>query len=109
MEFVRVASLAEIPAGEVRAFELPSGRVAVAHVDHRVFAVSDGCTHAGCPVSEGAVSADEVSVRCSCNDCVFDLENGEPLDGSATDPLPVYPVRLDDGWVEVGTEPGVQP
>jgi 3-phenylpropionate/trans-cinnamate dioxygenase ferredoxin subunit len=109
MEFVRVGTLAEIPAGEVRAFELPAGRVAVAHVDHRVFAVGDECTHAGCSVSEGEVSRSEPSVRCLCHDSLFDLENGEPLEGPAADPLPVYTVRLEEGWVEVATEPGTQP
>ena len=33
MEFVRVGALAEIPEGEMRAYDLPAGRVTVAHVE----------------------------------------------------------------------------
>ncbi|MEX0756016.1 MAG: Rieske 2Fe-2S domain-containing protein [Actinomycetota bacterium] len=109
MEFVRVGALAEIPDGELRAYELPFGRVAVAHLGHRLYAVGDTCTHAGCPVSEGSLSDTESAVVCSCHRSVFDLATGEPIDGPATDPLAIYPVRTDDGWVEVATEAGTDP
>jgi 3-phenylpropionate/trans-cinnamate dioxygenase ferredoxin subunit len=109
MEFVRVGALAEVPEGEVRAFELPARRVAVAHVDHHLYAVADECTHAGCSVSEGEVSESEPAVRCPCHESLFDLENGEPLDGPAVDPLAVHAVRVEDGWIEVASEPGIQP
>ena len=32
---------------------------------------------------------------------VFDLETGEPTEGPAADPVPVFPVREVDGWIEV--------
>jgi len=34
------------------------------------------------------------------------VETGEPVDGPAQDPVPVFPAHLtDDGWVEVATQP----
>ena len=57
--FVRVGSFAEIPEGEMRAYDLPTGRIAVAHVESRVFAFSDECTHAGCSLSE-SINADQL-------------------------------------------------
>ena len=52
MEFMRVGALAEIPEGEVRAYDTPTGRVAVAHVEAHVYAFGDECTHQGCSLAE---------------------------------------------------------
>jgi 3-phenylpropionate/trans-cinnamate dioxygenase ferredoxin component len=104
VEFVRVASLAEIPEGEIRAFDLPTGRVAVAHVEARLFAFADGCTHAGCALSEGGFDDRESTVECPCHGSVFDVETGEPLEGPAQDPVPVHQARLVEGWVEVAEQ-----
>jgi nitrite reductase/ring-hydroxylating ferredoxin subunit len=38
---------------------------------------------------------------------VFDVETGEPVEGPAIDPVPVFAARLtDDGWVELATQTG---
>lgn len=105
MDFIRVGSLAEIPEGEVRAFDLPSGRVAVAHEEARLLAFADGCTFGGCALSEGRFDDREVTIECATCSSVFDAETGEPLDGPARDPVAVHQVRLVDGWVEVAERP----
>jgi 3-phenylpropionate/trans-cinnamate dioxygenase ferredoxin component len=105
MEFVRVASLAEIPEGEMRAFDLSSGRVAVAHVEARLFAFADECTHAGCALSEGDFDDRAAIVECPCHGSVFDVETGEPLEGPAQDPVAIHQARLVDGWVELADQP----
>ena len=104
-EHVRVGTLAEIPEGEIRAFDLPTGRVAVAHDERRLFAFAETCTGLGCSLAEG--SFDDRSAQLSCTECesVFDLETGEPVGGPARDPLPLYSAREDDGWIEVSTAP----
>ncbi|MDP9342830.1 MAG: non-heme iron oxygenase ferredoxin subunit [Actinomycetota bacterium] len=98
--FVRVGSLAEVPDGEVRGYELDGIRVAVAHLDGQVHALGDECTHRSCSLSEGELEPGG-SVVCPCHGSRFDLESGEPLDGPAAEPVPVYPARVEDGWVEV--------
>lgn len=104
--FVRVGSLAEIPEGEMRAYDLETGRVAVAHVEYRLFAFGDGCTHAGCSLSEGEFDDRANTVTCASDESVFDVETGEPVAGPAQDPVPVYAVREVDGWIEIATQPG---
>lgn len=101
-EFVRAGSFAEIPEGELRAFELPTGRVCLAHAGGEVYAVGDECTHQGCSLAEDGELKDDETIECSCHGSLFDLSTGEPTRGPAMDPLPVYQVRLTDGWVEVG-------
>jgi 3-phenylpropionate/trans-cinnamate dioxygenase ferredoxin subunit len=109
MEFVRVGALAEVPEGEVRAYDTPAGRVSVAHVEQRVFAFGDECTHMGCSLADGEFSDREGTIECPCHGSVFDVATGEPIEGPARDPVPVYPARVtDDGWVEVGSEPGTE-
>jgi nitrite reductase/ring-hydroxylating ferredoxin subunit len=39
---------------------------------------------------------------------VFDVETGEPVEGPAEDPVPVFRTREVEGWVEVADEPGTE-
>ncbi len=105
MDFIRVGSLAEIPEGEVRAFDLPAGRVAVAHVEARLFAFGDGCTHAGCALSEGSFDDRETTIECANDGSVFDVETGEPVEGPAQEPVAIHQARVVDGWIEVAEHP----
>ena len=110
MDYIRVGGIAEIPEGEMRAFDAPMGRVTVAHVEHRLFAFGDECTHAGCSLAEGEFDDRAATVECPCHGSVFDVETGEPIDGPAQDPVPIFATRvIDDGWVEVGTTAGSEP
>lgn len=105
-EFVRIATLGEIPEGGVRGFDLPWGRLAVARVDQEIHAIGDECTHASCSLSEGVIPDDETAVECPCHGARFDLRSGEPLEGPAIDPVPTYPTRIVDGWIEVARVDG---
>jgi nitrite reductase/ring-hydroxylating ferredoxin subunit len=103
-EHVRVGTLAEIPEGEMRAYDLGGIRLAVAHQDGEVHAVADECTHLGCSLSEGELDAEGI-VTCPCHGSRFDVTTGEPVEGPADEPIRVFPARLDAGWVEVAVAP----
>lgn len=106
MEFTRVGALAEVPEGELRAYELPAGRVAVAHLENDLFALGDECTHEGCSLSDGEIDEAADTIVCPCHGSAFDLRDGEPVEGPAEDPVPVFAVRVVDGWIEVGPQAG---
>jgi 3-phenylpropionate/trans-cinnamate dioxygenase ferredoxin subunit len=102
--FVRIASLAEIPEGELRSYEGPAGRIVLAHVEQVLFALADECPADGASLGEGALGSQEDSVICPSDGSEFDLRTGEPVDGPASDPVRVFAVRVDDGgWVEIGS------
>ena len=104
-EFVRVGALVEIPEGELRAYDVPAGRVVVTHDEHQLFALGETCTGEGCALSEGWFDDRSEELTCATCDSVFDAETGEPVGGPAKDPLAVFAAREIDGWVEVSSAP----
>ena len=64
-----------------------------------LYALSDRCSHRGCPLHLGQVN--NLMLECSCHGSIFRLSDGEVLRGPATVPAPTYEVRRQDGKVEV--------
>ena len=87
-----VGSIASIPAGEGRTFDIGIERIAIFHtrVD-RVFAVQANCPHLGGPLADGLVGG--TTLICPLHAWKFDLSTGEALLGECG--LKTYPVRLD--------------
>jgi 3-phenylpropionate/trans-cinnamate dioxygenase ferredoxin subunit len=73
-----------------------------------VHAISDMCTHATVPLSEGEV--EDCTIECWLHGSRFDLRTGEPTGLPAITAVDVYPVTIegDDVYVDtsrtVGTE-----
>jgi 3-phenylpropionate/trans-cinnamate dioxygenase ferredoxin component len=99
-EFVKVGSLVEVQDGEVRGYDTRWGRVVVAHMGSRVFALKDECSEDGCALSEGFLD-EEGEVVCPCDGSAFDAETGEPTRGPAVDPVTPFATRVEEGWIEV--------
>jgi 3-phenylpropionate/trans-cinnamate dioxygenase ferredoxin subunit len=99
--YTRIASLAEVPEGELRSFDLAGSHVAVVHVEQELFAIADECPHDQASLAEGELGRDEDSVICPGDGSEFDLRTGEPLEGPAVDPVAVFPVREREGWIEL--------
>jgi nitrite reductase/ring-hydroxylating ferredoxin subunit len=99
-DFVTVGSAADIPDGEMRAYQVGGEDVCVANVDGQYFAFGDTCTHAECSLAEGDL--DETTVTCVCHGSEFDVTSGEVLAGPATEPEPAYQVLVEDGQLRIG-------
>ncbi len=76
--FVAVAKLGEIPAGEGRAFTVNGRRVAVFLKDGSYHAINDTCPHMGASLAEGYL--DEAGVLCPWHAWKFCIKNGAWLD-----------------------------
>jgi nitrite reductase/ring-hydroxylating ferredoxin subunit/uncharacterized membrane protein len=74
-------------------------RIMLYKKDEEFYALSDRCSHRGCPLHLGQVS--DLMVECSCHGSVFRLSDGGVVRGPATVPAPSYEVRCHDGKVEV--------
>jgi len=64
-------------------------------------AISDLCTHATVPLSEGEV--DDCTIECWLHGSRFDLRTGEPTGLPAITPINVYPITVDGDDVLVDT------
>ena len=65
----------------------------------QVFAIHDMCSHANVPLSEGEVADGEI--ECWLHGSTFALSTGRPSCLPAVEPVPVYPVKIEDGAVYV--------
>ncbi|MGH3662760.1 MAG: non-heme iron oxygenase ferredoxin subunit [Micromonosporaceae bacterium] len=106
--FVKVCATTEIPAGTVVRAEIDDVPLAVVHAEGAgeadgFYAIYDECSHAEVPLSEGDV--EDCTLECWLHGSRFDLETGKPTGLPATEPVPVYPVRVHDGGVYVNLTP----
>lgn len=92
---VRLCSLADIPAGTSRRFDVGAHRIALIRIGDDVYAIGDTCSHANASLSEGEVDEEEGHIACGLHGAVFDVKTGQPLSLPATRPVPAYEVRVD--------------
>jgi 3-phenylpropionate/trans-cinnamate dioxygenase ferredoxin subunit len=91
--YVPVCALADLEERQPKAVSVPGDPVVVVRIGDDVFAVSDICSHAEIPLSEGTVDA-EGSISCWLHGSRFDLRTGEPDEPPAWEPIDVYPTTL---------------
>ena len=97
--YQRACALSEVPAEGAIGVEVAGEPVAVVRVQGNVYAIRDVCSHAEVPLSEGEIY--DHTVECWLHGSCFDLRTGEPTGPPATDPVPVYPVKIDGDDVYV--------
>lgn len=107
--WAEVAPLDEIAEGSSRVVYLNGQQVALFHVNDRFYAISNRCSHARGPLSEGELncSDDACLVTCPWHFAQYHLETGAVVDGVASAPVSTYQVEVRDGVVYVGTKPPV--
>ena len=98
-DFVRVASISEIPEGKMRKVLVGSQQVLVVNVKGNYYAIGNVCTHLGGPLDRGILEGHEV--ECPLHRSHFDVTNGQVKRGPATRPEPVYQVKVDAGSILV--------
>jgi nitrite reductase/ring-hydroxylating ferredoxin subunit/uncharacterized membrane protein len=89
----------ELEEGKATKFEVDGVEIMLTRQGGRVCALSDRCTHAGGPLSEGTIQAG--TVKCPWHGSVFSLEDGRVKQGPARAPQPAYETRVVEGRVEV--------
>ena len=100
--FIDVAAVAEVPDGELLGVTLPNGvLVCLYNQDGEIGALGGLCTHAEFAMSDGSLRPDG-TIECIWHGARFDCRTGAVRRHPATDPLPVYDVRIQEGRVLVG-------
>ena len=98
--FTGVAQLSALPQGEMILVEVDGERVLVANVDGEIYAVSETCTHADGPLSEGYLEAQYV--ECPWHTSIFNIVDGSDEGPPASEALRVYQTRIEGDTILVG-------
>jgi 3-phenylpropionate/trans-cinnamate dioxygenase ferredoxin subunit len=92
--FIKVATVDEIPAGESKLVEVDDVRVALFNLDGQIYAIEDVCTHDGGPLVEGEI-VNGCEVICPRHGARFDIRTGKALSFPAFEPTNTYAVRVE--------------
>jgi nitrite reductase/ring-hydroxylating ferredoxin subunit len=100
--FERVASIEDVPGDGLLAVTTSAGeRICLVRRGERLTALSNVCTHQEFEITLGELLPDG-TVECAWHGARFDCRTGVVKQGPATDPLPVYAVRIEGTDICVG-------
>lgn len=97
--FTRVAAATEVADNAMMRAHSGDADLLVVRQHGRVCALAHSCSHLGGPLSEGTLK--DGSVVCPWHGSEFALEDGEVINGPATQPQPVLDARERNGEIEV--------
>lgn len=101
--FARVASLSELPDGEMKAVQAPDGvQVAIANIKGEIFCFENMCSHEDASLHFGWLLPDICQVECPLHEGRFDLKTGAATQAPAEVPIRIYNVRVDGDDILVG-------
>jgi 3-phenylpropionate/trans-cinnamate dioxygenase ferredoxin subunit len=98
-DFIKIATVSEIPDPGKKVFELDDAIVVLFHVEGRFYCIDDVCTHDGGPLSEGELC--DHSIACPRHGAKFDVCTGKALTMPATEATAVHEVKVDGDDVYV--------
>lgn len=98
-QWTKVAKADDVGPGTSIAVDLPTVSLAVCNVDGQFYAIENLCSHDDGPLGEGAL--DGFRIQCPRHLAYFDVRNGRALTLPAVMPVGCFPVRVQDGDVEV--------
>jgi 3-phenylpropionate/trans-cinnamate dioxygenase ferredoxin component len=101
MSFLRACGVADVAPGTALAVQVDNVELAIVRDEDEWYAIYDECSHAAIPLSEGDVEGCEI--ECWLHGSRFDLRTGKPTSLPATEPVAIYPVKVegDDVLVDV--------
>jgi 3-phenylpropionate/trans-cinnamate dioxygenase ferredoxin subunit len=99
-KYFKIVKPDDIPDGERLFFELDGCPIVLYSVNGEYLATGDLCSHDQGPIGDGEIEGDVVI--CPRHGARFDLHTGKALTLPAVADIPVYPVRIQEDYIEVG-------
>jgi 3-phenylpropionate/trans-cinnamate dioxygenase ferredoxin subunit len=103
-EFVKVATVDEIPVGTFKSVEVDFTPVVLIHNSDGFFAVANECTHDSAPIADGRLRRDGREIMCTRHGARFDVRTGAVTNPPAIVPIDTYEVKVDGNDVLVAVE-----
>jgi len=102
--WTRAMQEADLPDDSPAAVEAEGRQIMLYRHRGRLYAIDNVCSHAGGLLSRGPVA--DLTVTCPLHGSRFALADGCVRRGPASQPQPVLPTRIRNGWIEVrGSQP----
>jgi 3-phenylpropionate/trans-cinnamate dioxygenase ferredoxin component len=98
-DWVTVASADELAPGQWRVVDVDGTQIVVFNLAGEYHAIEDVCTHDGGKLTGGQVEGDEIV--CPRHGARFSIRSGEALSPPAYEPTSTFPVRLENGEIQV--------
>ena len=102
-DFIKVATVGEIPPGNAKQVELDGRKVAVVNVRGTIYAIDDVCTHEDESLSAGPVVGEIIT--CPKHGSRFHLPTGRVLSLPAVRPVNTYAVKIEGEDILLSPEP----
>ena len=102
VEFVRVAALADVPAGTAKQVIVDGHKIAVVHTEDTIYAVDDICTHEEQSLSAGPVVGE--LIVCPKHGSRFHLPTGRVMSLPAVRPIRTYQVKVEGDGIFLSLE-----
>jgi 3-phenylpropionate/trans-cinnamate dioxygenase ferredoxin subunit len=99
LEWITVATTADLPNGSRRILEIDGQPVAVFNIAGEYYAIADVCSHDDGPVAEGEL--DGYEIECPRHGARFDVRNGKVLSFPAIVDIPAYQVRVEGDDIQI--------
>ncbi len=91
-EFVKVASVTEMPPGARKSVIVDETPALLLRVGDDFYCIEDVCTHDGQPLTDGPVA--DCQITCPRHGARFDLRTGRPTRMPATEPVRTFRVEV---------------
>ncbi|MBY4678859.1 non-heme iron oxygenase ferredoxin subunit [Marinobacterium arenosum] len=98
-----ICEVAEIGVGDHRVVRVDGDSLLLVNLGGCFYAVENICTHDGGELGGGLIEND--TVTCPRHGACFCLKTGKVLKPPAFEDLRCYPVRIEQGWVQIGDKP----
>lgn len=99
MQWVDVAAVRDIASGERHVFRVQNEAIIILNVSGNYYAVKDICSHDGGELSEGELVGTELI--CPRHGAHFCIKTGDALTPPAYEPIPTYPIRVQDDKIQI--------
>ena len=97
-EFMKVATLLDLPAGACKTVEAAGKAIALFNVDGTVYALDNTCLHQGGPLGEGTLQGEVVT--CPWHMWEYNVRTGEKVNSPALK-VATYPVEVEGNDIKV--------
>jgi 3-phenylpropionate/trans-cinnamate dioxygenase ferredoxin component len=101
LAWLDVGPVEELPPGSVKIVVAGSISLGVYNLDGEFFAIEDRCSHDDGPLCEGDFDVEEGFAICPRHGAHIDIRSGQPLTLPAVFPVETFPIRVEDGIVQV--------